>query len=275
MLFVVATPLGNLQDLSPRAREILLNVDRVYAEDTRVTRKLLTVIGRHGPVERIDDNCPPARIARAADRLDQGDAALVTDAGTPGISDPGRRLVGATLDAGHRVTPIPGPSAVATIVSVSPLVLAGFIFLGFPPVKGAGRRRFLERVSRLDLPAVLFEAPRRIHRTLSDLIAYGGDRQVTVGRELTKLHEEIVHDRLSKVSSRFTPPRGEFTLVVAPAADDETISGDDEIRDALAQDIDRGLSLSAAAREVARLTGRPKSEVYRLGQSMRQDGKSP
>ena len=273
MLFVVATPIGNLQDLSPRACEILVDVDRVYAEDTRVTRKLLTVIGRRGPVDRIDDNSPPARIARAAARLSQADAALVTDAGTPGISDPGRRLVSATLDAGHRVSPIPGPSAVAAIVSVSSLVTAGFVFLGFPPAKGAGRRRFLERVSRLDLPSVLFEAPRRIHRTLADLIAHGGDRQVTVGRELTKLHEEIVHDRLSKVSSQFTPPRGEFTLVVAQAVEGEAKTSDEQVRDALASDLEQGLSLSAAAREVAHLTGRPKSEVYRLAESMRSDRK--
>ncbi|MEK7162575.1 MAG: 16S rRNA (cytidine(1402)-2'-O)-methyltransferase [Patescibacteria group bacterium] len=205
-LYIVATPIGNLKDITLRALEILKSVDVILAEDTRVTRKLLSHYGIKKQVLRYIDS-------RDFERFEN--IALVTDAGTPGISDPGRRLVENLFKKGFKIIPIPGPSALSALISVSDIDLRGFLFLGFPPHK-KGRRTFFKRVAQSETPVVLFESPHRILRTLKELQASAGERWVNVGRELTKLHEEVFRGKLSEALAHFEgeKERGEFVVII-------------------------------------------------------------
>jgi len=217
-LFVVATPLGHLGDLSQRAVEILRAVPVVAAEDTRHSRQLLTHIGASPLLLSFHAHSDPGRVERLLGILAEGrDVALVSDAGTPGISDPGAVLVRAAREAGIRVVPIPGPSAVATALSASGLPADRFLFLGFLPRKGPERERLLRQVADSEWTVVLYEAPHRLADLLGDLAAAAGsDRQAVVGRELTKLHEEFRAGGLSDLLAYWTgvDVRGECTVVV-------------------------------------------------------------
>jgi 16S rRNA (cytidine1402-2'-O)-methyltransferase len=218
-LYVVATPLGNLEDLSLRALRILREVDVIACEDTRVARRMLE---RHGIAARTSSYFEHNKQAKGRYFLGVlergGQVALITDAGTPGISDPGADLVRLARAAGIRVVPIPGPSAVATLLSASGLPGDRFVFAGFLPVKSGRRKTRLRELQALDWPIVLYESCHRIRRTLEDLQAAWGDRHVVIGRELTKLYEEIFEGRISEVIDRpsILTARGEFVLVVAP-----------------------------------------------------------
>ena len=224
VLHIIATPIGNLEDVTLRALRVLGEVKLVLAEDTRRTRVLLD---RHSvdarPVSLHAHN-EAARVDRALSVLDAGgDVALVSDAGTPLVSDPGERLVRAVVDAGHAVSPVPGASAVLSALSVAGLPAAPFTFVGFLPRKKGERDRLLGALRERTETLVFFESPRRVANTLRQLCEILGDREACAARELTKLHEQVARGTLSELAARFDgEARGEFTLVVAGAGEDET-----------------------------------------------------
>jgi 16S rRNA (cytidine1402-2'-O)-methyltransferase len=266
ILLVVATPIGNLADLSPRALEALRGADLILAEDTRRTRGLLTHHDIRRPLESFDAHKEHAAATRIVERIRQGTrVALVTDAGTPGLSDPGGLLVREVLEAGLTVSPIPGPSAVAAAVSAAG-VESAFRFDGFLPRKGGERTRSLERLRESDVPVVLFESPQRLGATLAELAAALPGRSAVVCRELTKLHEEIVSGTLESLASRFSGEvLGELTLVVFPPPSPLPSALPALRPEALASRLlAEGIAPSRVARIVSDLLGLPHKEAYRL-----------
>ena len=216
--YVVATPIGNLKDITLRAIEILKSVDVVFAEDTRVARKLLSHFDISKPIESFHKYSPERVANRAAMLLgDDKNIALITDAGTPGISDPGYYIVKKITEAGFgdTVVAIPGPSSLAAIISASDIDLSQFVFFGFPPHK-KGRKTMFERIAKSDVPAILFESPHRIQKTLRELETACGDRYINAGRELTKVYEEVFRGTLLEAQKYFAgeKERGEFVLVI-------------------------------------------------------------
>jgi 16S rRNA (cytidine1402-2'-O)-methyltransferase len=277
-LFVVATPIGNLGDMTLRAIDVLRGVPLVAAEDTRLTRRLWA---RHAIDTRLVSYHARSLAARRDELLAHlaagADLALVTDAGTPLVSDPGGELVAAWAERGGRVVPIPGASAVLAALVAAGLPAARWSFEGFLPRRGRERRERLARISADDRPTVLFEAPGRTAATLADLAAAAGtERRAAVCRELTKLHEETWRGGLGELSERAAadPPRGEVTIVVAgadeanPAPVGSTAAARPTLGEARAE-VDRlvgqGLSRSHAAREVAQRTGLPRRDLFRDG----------
>ncbi len=266
-LYLVATPIGNLEDISPRALRLLGEVRLIAAEDTRQTRKLLSHFNLHTPLTSYFEHSQQAKLTRLLAELEQGDVALVSDAGTPGLNDPGYELVRAALQAGHHVSPIPGPSAPVAALVASGLPTDAFLYLGYLPRKASLRRRTLQGVARFPYTLVLLEAPHRLLASLSDLLAELGERQIAVARELTKVHEEIWRGKLSEALVYFQEhaPRGEFTLVVAGCGNIAGPSWEEgDIRAALAEGLRAGQPPSQAAGEVAARSGWPRRAVYRL-----------
>lgn len=278
ILYLVSTPIGNLADLSPRARETLAGVSRVLAEDTRRTRPLLTHLGLDTPLVSFHAHNELARRDAVLGWLDQGEEiALVSDAGTPLVSDPGERLVEAVLGRGHRVVPIPGPSAILAALVASGLPSGRFSFLGFLPRKGAERQELIERLAFETQTTVIFESPERLASTLSALGEVAGSgRRGAVGRELTKIHEEFVRGTLEELTDHFLahPPRGEVTLVVEGARMDE--AGAEVDRDAAAALaralLNQGVSPSRAAKEIATRLRIPRNLAYRVVQGLEDEG---
>jgi len=268
-LYVVATPLGNLGDLSARATEVLRTVPVVAAEDTRRTRGLLTHLGATPQLLSYHAHSEERRREALLDILRDGrDVALVSDAGTPVVSDPGSDLVAAARAAGIGVVPIPGPSAVATALSAAGLRGDRYLFLGFIPRKGGERTRLLARASAEEWSVVFFEAPPRLTDLLEDLArAAGGARRAVVARELTKLHEELRAGTLDELAGYYSehPPRGEVTLVLegtgAPEAPpDRTAEAVEQATRLLAE----GLTRREVARRVTETLGLPRNDAYRL-----------
>jgi 16S rRNA (cytidine1402-2'-O)-methyltransferase len=223
ILYLVATPIGNLEDITLRALRVLRECDLVAAEDTRRTAKLLHHFDIRTPTTSLHEHNEHAKAGALVEKLLQGGSiALVTDAGTPAISDPGFRLIQAALADGIRVEAIPGPSAVLAALVSSGLPSDAFVFVGFPPARARARATWLEALRAETRTVVFFEAPHRIVDTLNDALRVVGDRQVAVGRELTKLHEELVRGPISDVLGRLTELRGEFTIVMAGQSDIET-----------------------------------------------------
>ena len=268
-LYVVATPLGNLGDLTARASDVLRSVDVVASEDTRRTGNLLAHLGVRPRVLSFHAHSRPARLATLLEILaDDRDVALVTDAGTPGVSDPGPELVAAARAAGSPVVPVPGASAVATALSASGLPADRYLFLGFVPRKGAERARLLQRAAQEEWSVVLFEAPGRLTDLLGDLAALAGDdRQAVVARELTKLHEEVRTGSLRELGEYYSSkePRGEITVVLAgtgvpPGPPDRTEEARGRALALLADGVTRR---EATQRLVAEL-GMARNEAYRL-----------
>jgi 16S rRNA (cytidine1402-2'-O)-methyltransferase len=216
-LYVVATPIGNLEDVTLRALRILREVSVIAAEDTRRTSRLLQHYSISTPTTSLHEHNETSRTPGLVARLLAGESvAVVSDAGTPVVSDPGARLVAAAHAAGVRVEPIPGPSAALAAVSASGLGADGFVFAGFPPAKSAARRDWLRQLADDQRPIVLYEAPHRIRETLADLLVVMGDRNVAVARELTKAHEELVIRPISGHLADIAVGRGEYTLVIEP-----------------------------------------------------------
>lgn len=262
-LYLVATPIGNLEDVTLRALRVLRESDLVFAEDTRRTRKLLD---RHGIAAKpmsLHSHNEAARIDTALAALADGDdVALVSDAGTPLVSDPGGRLVARALAAHHRVVPVPGASAVLAALSVSGLPVEPFTFLGFLPRKAGSRRAVLADYCVRRETLVIFESPRRIAVALRELADVLGDRPACVARELTKLHEESVRGRLSELAERFDEPvKGEITIVIAGAPEPAALLAAD-LDDAIRIRIAEGRPVSAIASELAADAGLPRREVY-------------
>ena len=271
-LFVVATPIGNLQEMSPRAIETLRAVDLIAAEDTRHTATLLRAFDIQTETISYHQHNERARESRMLAALDAGDVALVSDAGTPAIADPGNALVAAARAAGHRVVPIAGPSAVAAAVSASGLVEGPYLFLGFVDRQGDGRRVQLGKAAATGYPVVLFESPVRLGETLAELGEVFGERDAVVARELTKLHEEIVGGTLSALATRFAEgTRGEIVVVIGGETQvaETTMDPERVVRALLAQ----GMKPSKAARETAAITGLSGADAYelvrRIGQEQR------
>jgi 16S rRNA (cytidine1402-2'-O)-methyltransferase len=223
ILFVVATPIGNLEDISFRAVRVLREADLIAAEDTRHTAKLLRHYDIRRPTASLHEHNEQEKVPRLVARLRGGArVAIVTDAGTPAVSDPGYRLVRAAIDAGIRVEAIPGPSAVLAALVLSGLPTDAFVFTGFPPAKRAARRAWFSAIAAERRTLVFFEAPHRIRETLGDAMEMLGDREAALGRELTKLHEEVIRGRLSAILERPGDPRGEYTVVVSGKPDDRS-----------------------------------------------------
>jgi 16S rRNA (cytidine1402-2'-O)-methyltransferase len=261
-LHVVATPIGNLGDLSPRAADTLRRADRVLVEDTRVTAKLLNHIGAKVPMTRYDDHSSERDREAIVARLGEEAIALVSDAGTPLISDPGYKLVRAARAAGHSVHTVPGPSAAVAALTVAGLPTDRFLFLGFVPAKAKARADAIGEIADVRATLVIYESGPRLAATLAALGDGLGDREAAVARELTKLHEECVTGTLEDLAERYaaTPARGEIVIVVGPPRETPQ-AGENELDAALDEALMR-LSPSRAAAEVAERLRVPRKRAY-------------
>ena len=268
ILYIVATPIGNLEDITLRALRVLQEVGLIAAEDTRTTRKLLTAYEIHTPLKSYNDHNRNVRIPQLMRHLEAADVALVSEAGTPVISDPGHALVRAALQQGYRVVPVPGPSVVTAALAVAGLPADSFTFVGFLPRRTGDRRKFLSAVAAEGRTLVAFETPHRLQDALADILAALGDREMTACREMTKVHEEVFRGTVSGAQRHFAQPRGEFTLVIAGRSQEkgEPVS-DDVLLQALAGLLSQGLSASQACARVAREHGVPRRRAYELALS--------
>ncbi len=265
-LYVVATPIGNLDDLSPRARETLENVSLVLAEDTRRSGKLLAHFGLKKPLVSLFEHNEPARVASVVSRLEQGDdVALISDAGTPSISDPGYRLLHELRSRGLRVSPVPGPSSVLAALSVCGLPTDRFTFLGFPPKSGGKRKRWLEDAARREETVVLFLTAQRLDEKLLEIQEIFGDREATLCRELTKLHEEILPMGLSELAANFRDrdAKGEITLVIEGRTSPET-PDEETLLDTVEQLRSEGVTGKRLASELMQRFDLKRNEAYKL-----------
>ena len=261
-LHIVATPIGNLGDLSPRAADTLRRADRILVEDTRVTAKLLAHIGAKVPMSRYDDHSSERERDAIVNGLGEEAIALVSDAGTPLISDPGYKLVRASRAAGHAVYTVPGPSAAIAALSLAGLPTDRFLFLGFLPAKAKARTDAIAEVAAVRATLVLYESGPRLGEMLQALASALGDREAAVARELTKLHEECVCGSLFDLAARYAgaQPRGEIVIVVGPPLEAAAAS-DDELDAALDEAL-RRLSPSRAAAEVSERLNVPRKRAY-------------
>jgi 16S rRNA (cytidine1402-2'-O)-methyltransferase len=278
-LYVVSTPIGNLEDISLRALRVLREVKLIAAEDTRHTRKLLNRVNIPTPTRSYHQHSAPSRISEIIASLTEGDVALVTDAGTPGLSDPGGELVEAAAHAGFPVVPVPGASALLALVASSGLEASRFSYLGFLPRKGKERAAILDKAAQTGWPFVIYESPRRLAATLADILQVVGDTEVVVGRELTKLHEEIFRGKLSGAVERFSsqPVRGEVAIMVAAPGKGEPGMQATADLDAVLEELEaQGLPAKEIARQAASLAGVSTREAYnRLVRSRNTRGLAP
>ena len=267
-LYVVATPLGNLEDITLRAVRVLKEVALIAAEDTRHSRKLLTHFGIDTPLTSYFDHVERERAPRLVERLRHGeDVALISDAGTPGIADPGYRLVRAAIDAGIRVVPIPGPSVVTAGLSVAGVPTDRFAFEGFVPAKSHARRQFYADLAREERTVVCFESGRRLADSLRDLAVAMPERLVVIGREVTKVFEDFVRGPAAELAARAGDlvARGEVTLFIAPATTPAPTMTEEMLRAEVARRRAAGQHLKEIARALAAESGWPAREIYRLG----------
>lgn len=273
-LYIIATPIGNLEDITLRALRLLKEVDVIAAEDTRHTRKLLTHYGITTPLTSYHDHSETEKAPELIAQLQAGkNIALVSDAGTPCIADPGFRLVTAAAEAGLSVVPIPGPSMVTALMSVGGLPTDRFAFEGFLPAKRTQRRKALQLLQREERTLVFFESPHRVLEMLADLEEICGDRRIVIGRELTKMFEEVLRGKVSELRALLAVRdiKGEVAILVAGQTE-SSVSEDarplaEEIQELSAQ----GFSLKDVARIVSETRGIPKREVYALGLRMKEE----
>ncbi len=268
-LYVVGTPIGNLEDLTPRAARVLGEVSLIAAEDTRVTRRLLSHLGLHTPMVSYNEHNHQQRLPALLESLGSGSVALVTDAGMPGVSDPGAELVSQAAAAGFPVEAVPGVSAVTTAMAMSGMSGDEFLFLGFLPRKARERRARLQELTRSPHTLVIFEAPHRLQATLKDILAVLGDRGMSVCRELTKLYEEVFRGNASEALTHVREPRGEFVLVLHGAAPASADNGpaSDQLEDAagwLANLRQEGVRAKDAVAQVSEASGMTLIRVYQM-----------
>jgi 16S rRNA (cytidine1402-2'-O)-methyltransferase len=261
-LHIVATPIGNLGDLSPRAADTLRRADRILVEDTRVTAKLLARIGAKVAMTRYDDHTPPHERDLIVDRLGEDAIALVSDAGTPLISDPGYKLVRAARAAGHRVHTVPGPSAAIAALTLAGLPTDRFLFAGFLPPKSKARNDSIAGIANVQATLLFYESGPRLADTLTALAEQLGAREAAVAREITKLHEECVTGTLEQLAERYSdaPPKGEIVIVVGPPL--AAAEASDDQLDAALDDALKRLTPSRAAAEVAEALNIPRKRAY-------------
>ena len=272
-LYIVGTPIGNLEDVTLRALRTLREVDLIAAEDTRVTRRLLARYAIDTPLVSYHEHSGPARLRAVLDALSEGDVALVTDAGMPAVNDPGQQLAREAAAAGASVVVVPGASAVTAALAVSGIAAPTFTHLGFLPRRAADRRKLLASIAGSPAPLVAFETPHRLRAALQDALDSLGDRNVAVCRELTKLHEETFRGTLSQALAHFTEPRGEFTLVIegAPESEADAEHREDAARRLLARLRAEGASARDATARAASECGISRSAAYRLWLEFGQD----
>ena len=273
-LYIVGTPIGNLEDLTPRAARILSEVALVAAEDTRVTRRLLSHLGIRPKTTSFHQHNWREKLDSVLAELAEGDVALVTDAGMPGISDPGSELVVAASNAGFKVEVVPGPSAVTAALALSGFAGDAFSFLGFLPRRKKDRQLSLRGSLASAVPLVIFEAPHRLRATLADMDAVFGDRALAVCRELTKLHEEIFRGTGAEALEHFDSPRGEVVIVIQGkltetdadglANAEDQVSIEEELRRQLSDFKQDGVRAKDAVAMVAEATGLAKNRVYQV-----------
>jgi 16S rRNA (cytidine1402-2'-O)-methyltransferase len=267
VLYVVATPIGNLSDITLRAIETLKTCQRIVAEDTRQTKKLLSHLGIAGkPVDAVHAHSSERDVARVLSALEAGESvALVTDAGTPIVSDPGDALVKGAIAAGVRVVPIPGPSALLAALVASGLAgNAGFRFIGFLPRDGSARREAIARVCEAPEPVVLFESPERTAPTLRELAEATPDRPAAVARELTKIHEEVTRGTLTALAADRDAWRGEVAIVLGAWSPEtrESVVDDAALDARIDAELEAGTHSKTIAERLAAWSGRPKREIY-------------
>jgi 16S rRNA (cytidine1402-2'-O)-methyltransferase len=267
VLYIVGTPIGNLEDLSIRAQKILQSVSAVACEDTRQSSKLMAAAGAHRPLLSLHEHNESQRCQELVDRIRNGeDIALISDAGTPLISDPGYRLVEAAVAAGIKVSPIPGASAVLSALSVSGLPTDQFAFLGFLPHKTVARRKVLEQWAQIEATLVCFESPHRILESLEDLAALWPTRTIAACRELTKIHEEVLRGTADQIRTQLkTRPaiKGEFTLVI-DRANEAVLANPLNLKEEVQRLLDSGLSRMEAIKLAAKQAGLNKRAAYDL-----------
>lgn len=262
-LYLVATPIGNLRDITLRALDVLNACDVLLAEDTRVSGKLLAAYQISKRLERYDEHVAERVTPKILERLEAGErVAMVSDAGTPLISDPGYRLAKAAIEAGHQVFPIPGASAALAALTLAGLPTDRFLFAGFPPPKSAARKTFFEELAPVRATLIFYEGASRVADSLADMAAVFGPRDAAVARELTKLYETCIRGTLDQlaVDPRFDSPKGEIVILVGPGSEAPIQAGDAEsaLREAMAR-----LPLGEAASQVAKALGLPRRDLYR------------
>ena len=261
-LYIVATPIGNLEDISSRALRVLGEVNLIAAEDTRKTRRLLTAYKIKTPMTSYYEHNKQIKLDYVLGYLKEGDVALVSEAGMPGISDPGYELIVAAHQQGIPVVPVPGPSAVTTALAVSGLPTDRFTYIGFLPHRGNARRRALETVAAETGTIIALESPHRLPAALNDILSVLGNRKIAVCRELTKLHEEIFRGSVSEARDYFTEPRGEFTLVIEGKGEKNRPQLTDEVEKQLHRMYLSGATAKEAIANVAGETGLSRKELY-------------
>lgn len=267
ILYLVSTPLGNLEDITLRALRTLQEVSLIAAEDTRRARILARRYEIDTPITSYFEGNKLAKLSTVMGALAAGDVALISEAGTPGLSDPGYELILVAIERGFPVVPIPGPSAPVTALVVSGLPSDSFLYLGFLPRRPGERRGFLAKVADEHHTLVAFEAPHRLRESLADIEAVLGNRPLTICRELTKLHEEVRRGSVAEARSHFdeVDPRGEFTLVIGGAPEQRERWSEERVQEALDDLLAQGLARPAAARRIAAASGWSRAEVYDLG----------
>jgi 16S rRNA (cytidine1402-2'-O)-methyltransferase len=262
-LYLIATPIGNLEDITLRAQRLLGQVDLIAAEDTRHTGRLLAHLKIDTPQISYHEHNKLTRLDTVLEALETGDVALVSDAGTPGLSDPGYKLVQAAIEQGVTVVPVPGPSALTAALVASGLPTDAFVYVGFLPRRATERRRLVAELADERRTLVAFESPHRLGAALEDIEATLGDRQIVVARELTKLHEEIWRGPVSQARKHFAGAvRGEVTLVIAGASDALSQWDQGQVRERVARLMEQGRSHREAVRQVAQASGWPRRAVY-------------
>lgn len=274
-LYLVGTPIGNLEDITLRALRVLREVSLIAAEDTRHTRKLLARYDINTPTTSYFEHNKLAKLDAILSALEAGDVALVSDAGMPGISDPGYELVRAALERGFPVIPVPGPSAMVTALAASGLPTDAFVYLGFLPRRPGERRRTLESLRGERRTLALYEAPHRLLDTLADILDTLGDRPVAIARELTKVHEELWRGTVSGALAHFAErgPRGEFTLIVAGASEPQAWS-EEQVRAALSERLAAGWSARDAVADVAAVSGWRRRSLYQIARQITAEARS-